>query len=228
MQLAGQPFGLIFDLDGTLIESAPAIAAVANEFLRSQGLPTLTMAETISFIGGGSQEFVRLMLQSRGAYVEAIFDQNFSLFSEIYLDASPALNEPFPGVETALRTMAAQGYPLALCTNKPEAPTKRIIDTLGWTDLFGALIAGDTLPVKKPDPTPLLEAAKRIDCSSFLYFGDSEVDEETAARARQPFVLFTEGYRKAAPEDMQHAAKFSDYTQLGAIVESLARALFGK
>lgn len=214
-------FGLIFDLDGTLIESALAITAVANEFLRTQGLSELTQEETISFIGGGSQEFVRLMLQSRNAYVETDFARNFSHFSEIYLDASPELNQPFPGVETALRAMAAKGYRLAMCTNKPEAPTKRIVDALGWTDLFGALIAGDTLPVKKPDPTPLLEAAKRIDCTSYLYFGDSEVDEQCAARANQPFVLFTQGYRKTAPEDMRHAASFSDYTELASIVESL-------
>jgi len=214
-----ETFGLIFDLDGTLIDSAPSITAVANAFLATLSLAPLVEKETISFIGGGSEQFVRLMLESRGAYDAPLFDTNFAKFSQIYVSAAPELNHPYPGAETALRRLAEQGYALALCTNKPEAPTKKIIDALGWGDLFGAVIAGDTLPVKKPNPLPLQEAAKRIACRSLLYFGDSETDAATAENAGHPFVLFTEGYRKSSVQEMRHTARFSNYSELSQIVE---------
>lgn len=213
--------GLIFDLDGTLIESAPAITAVANAFLDTLGLSPLRLEETISFIGGGSQQFVRLALESREAYEPKEFDALFERFSTIYIASSPELNRPFPGAEDALREMHELGYRLALCTNKPAAPTQRILKALAWEDLFGAVIAGDTLAVKKPDPLPLLEAANRVGCATLFYVGDSETDAETARRASKPFVLFTKGYRKSGLSEIPHVAHFSSYTELAGIVGSL-------
>lgn len=218
-----QPTGLIFDLDGTLIESAPAITAVANEFLATIGQTPLVVKETISFIGGGSQQFVQLMLESRGAYLPAEFESHYARFSEIYLGASPEQNHAFPGAEAALRALAARGYPLALCTNKPEAPTQRIVDALGWRDLFPVVIAGDTLAVKKPDPAPLREAARQLGVAQLLYVGDSETDAATAEAADERFLLFTEGYRKTEVAKMRHTASFSDYGWLEAIVSRLTQ-----
>ncbi len=215
------PIGLVFDLDGTLVDSAPAITAVANEFLATLNLAPLTIQETVSFIGGGSPQFVGLMLKSREAFDAARFDQNFASFSAIYRAASPELNQPFPGAEAALRGLAERGHAIALCTNKPAAPTQRIVEALGWDDLFGAVIAGDTLPVKKPNPAPLREAARRIGCLSVLFFGDSETDAATAKAAGEPFVLFTEGYRKSSVEELAPAAHFSHYEQLRGLIESL-------
>jgi len=216
-----EEIGLIFDLDGTLIKSAPAITSVANEFLGTLGLPSVKLKETISFIGGGSEQFVRLLLESRKAYSQNEFATRFATFSKIYVAASPELNQPFMGAEKALREMAKRGHPLALCTNKPAAPTHQIIEALGWGDLFGAIVAGDTLAVKKPNPAPLFKAAKAIGCRLLLYVGDSEVDAATAEAAAQPFVLFTEGYRKTAVEGIEHAANFSEYSQLGDVVGGL-------
>tara|TARA_R110002073_G_scaffold336557_1_gene535423 strand:+ start:16043 stop:16723 length:681 start_codon:yes stop_codon:yes gene_type:complete len=212
--------GLVFDLDGTLIESAPAIRAVGNQFLASLNLEPLSLGETVACIGGGSPQFVRLILEARSAYEEAVFDDRFLQFTKLYNAASPHLNRPFEGAEDALRSLASAGHALALCTNKPAAPTMKVLDALGWSNLFGAVIAGDTLPIRKPDPAPLLEAARRIDCQSILYFGDSEVDAETAVNASVPFVLFTEGYRKATEDELVHVARYSSYSEFGSVVAS--------
>ncbi len=221
--MANSEAGIIFDLDGTLIDSAPAITAVANDFLATLKLAPLEVAETISFIGGGSQQFVRLMLESRDAYEEGLFERQFSDFSGIYLDAAPDLNTPFAGVEEVLEELLGAGHPLALCTNKPEAPTRRIVAHFGWQQFFPVIVAGDTLTVKKPNPAPLYSAMKSIDRESVFFVGDSETDASTAAAAGQPFLLFTEGYRKTAVADLHCAASFSHYSEFRGSVASLTR-----
>ena len=217
----GRRPGVVFDLDGTLIASAPAIQAVANAYLAEAGLgPPLSVEETIAFVGGGSPVFVEKMLASRGLPHPADMGARYAAFQVHYRNANPALNVPYAGAEAALDALAAAGHVLALCTNKPAAPTAKVLAALGWEGRFARVVAGDTLPVKKPDPAPLHHAAEAVGWP-YVYVGDSEVDAETARRAGVPFLLHTEGYRHAEVADMPHAEAFSDWAEVPALVARL-------
>ena len=125
------------------------------------------------------------------------------------------------GVAEAVGALRADGWRLGLCTNKPISPTRAVLTHFGMTDWFDVVIGGDSLAVRKPDPAPLLAGMVRMGASRVVYVGDSEVDAETARAARQPFALFTEGYRKTDVDQMPHDRAFGDYAALPAIAAAL-------
>lgn len=211
---------IIFDLDGTLVQSAAAIRDIVTNYMVERGLPALTLEEAHVYIGHGSPYFLTQALKARDAFDPATFDAEYDRLQYFYRTAPGSANVPFAGVTEALKTLHGRGFKLAVCTNKPAAPTKVVLDAHGWTPLFGAVIAGDTLEEKKPDPAPLHEAARRLGFEIALYVGDSDVDAEAAKAAGYPFFLFTEGYRKAAVEDLPHAVAFSDFLELPGLVEA--------
>lgn len=190
---------LVFDLDGTLIHSAAEIHGVANDVLAAEGLPGLSYELVASFVGNGLPTLVARVLAHLGlpdqgerharmvGAFESIYEQRFDLTSL------------YPGVERMLTDLSAR-YRLAICTNKPQGPTRAVLAHFKLTDLFPVVIGGDTLPRRKPDPAPLIEAIRLSGNGPAIFVGDSEVDAETARNAQVPFALFTGGYRKTAPE----------------------------
>ena len=206
---------VIFDLDGTLIDSAEAVMRIAGRFLAEQGAPPLTISETRGFVGNGGDVFARRMLRSRGLEAEGEAGAaNVARFLALYADAPGGENPPYPGVEAMLDALAPLS--LALCTNKPHAPTMNVLDALGWSARFSAVVAGDTLAVKKPNPEPLYHAIRALDVSlaRTLFVGDSEVDTDTAQAAGISYALHTNGYRKTAAEDLPAALRFDDFEVL--------------
>lgn len=205
---------IVFDLDGTLIHSAPDIRAAANSALAAEGAEALDMDTTIAFIGNGVPKFAERAVRLRGLGDGAearvtqgmleFFDRNPAEFSRLY-----------DGIEQLLPALRADGHRLGICTNKPEAPARAILDILGIADAFDVVFGGDSLPVKKPDPAPLHATFEALGGGARLYVGDSEVDAETAARAGVPFALYTEGYRKVPVEGLTHEFRFSDFAELG-------------
>ena len=205
---------IVFDLDGTLIHSAPDIRAAANSALAAEGAEALDMDTTIAFIGNGVPKFAERAVRLRGLGDGAearvtqgmldFFDRNPAEFSRLYA-----------GIDQLLPALRADGHRLGICTNKPEAPARAILDILGIADAFDVVFGGDSLPVKKPDPAPLHATFEALGGGARLYVGDSEVDAETAARAGVPFALYTEGYRKVPVEDLTHEFRFSDFAELG-------------
>lgn len=217
--------GIIFDLDGTLIESAPAICDITNRFMDKRGLPPLSVEETRGYIGNGAARLLELALQARKAFQEDAFASDLEVFQELYAAAPPEANIPMPGCREAMETLSASGHRLALCTNKPMAPTRALIDAMGWSELLGVIVAGDSLPERKPHPAPLLKAASDLNQDHAIYIGDSEVDAATAEAAGLPFILYTAGYRKAPVDALRHTAAFDSFEQLPALVDTLlARA----
>lgn len=207
---------LIFDLDGTLVDSAPDIAAAGNAVLAAEGLPPVPFAQARGFIGNGAAVFVQRMERAASATNDpARTPRMVRAFIERYEHAH-GLTQPYDGVPETLRALAAAGHPMALCTNKPEIPARHLLAALGWSDLFPVLVGGDTVGILKPDPAPLLAAADRLgqDPASILFVGDSETDAETAARAAVPFALFTGGYRKTAVADLPHTVAFDHWSDL--------------
>lgn len=218
--LVPDPVGLIFDLDGTLIDSAPDIHATANKVLGAEGLAPFDFATVCSFIGNGVGVLVSRLLQSRGlagsgpdhTRIVAAFIRNY--------EEAVDLTTLYPGVSRALDVLSAAGHPMAICTNKPASPARAVLRHFHLAHHFPVIIGGDTLPQRKPDPAPLLAAQHAMGCANILFIGDSEVDAETAIRAGRPFLLFTEGYRKTAAEALGAKAIFSHYDDLPALVRT--------
>ncbi|MDG2406642.1 MAG: phosphoglycolate phosphatase [Paracoccaceae bacterium] len=205
---------IVFDLDGTLIDSAPDIHLGVNMMLEEQGEAALDLATVTSFIGNGLPHLVKLVMMARDINPDhhtnwvAAMDQH-------YERANGQLTRLYPGVRQCLDQLHSDGHSLAICTNKPLRPAKEILAKFGLEALFDQIVGGDSLPSRKPDPEMLLAcfAANRG-----LYVGDSEVDAETADRATIPFALFRHGYRKKPVEQLVHTYGFDDFSELQAIV----------
>lgn len=205
---------IIFDLDGTLLDSAPDIQATANTVLTQRGLPPVTLAQTRSFIGSGAGAFVDRMIAAVGLRTDqAGRDRIEAEFIAIY-ESAHALTRIYPGVVAALDRLARAGWRLGLCTNKPMGPTRAVLEHFGLSAHFAAVAGGDTLPVRKPDPAPLHHVHAALGGGPAVYVGDSEVDAQTALAAGIPFALFTEGYRHGALSEIPHQVHFSCYTTL--------------
>ena len=216
----GPGIGIVFDLDGTLVESAPAIRDVANAYMAELGLPPLDLAETRSYVGSGASRFLERALVARGAHEAELFEVRYQAFHALYGAAPPEANLPMPGSIAAMQALVQSGHRLALCTNKPMTPTGLIIDALGWRSLLQVVVAGDSLPERKPHPAPLQKAARDLGRTFTIYVGDSEVDAACAQAAGLPFVLYTGGYLNG-PLPAEPAARFGDFAELPGIVAAL-------
>lgn len=212
---------VIFDLDGTLIDSAPDIHAASNRVLGEQGLAPVTLAEVRGFIGRGVPHLIACLLQASGrdpaGPLHAPMLASFTAGYESAVD----LTVVYPGVMAALDALAAMGCTLGICTNKPHGATLAVLRHLRMLDRFGVVIGGDSLTLRKPDPAPLRAAAEALGGAPLVYIGDSEVDAETAARAGIAFLLYTEGYRQAPVAALPHRAAFADWAVVPGLVAGL-------
>lgn len=208
-----------FDLDGTLADTLPDIAAALNHALSLLGKRSLDPESVRHLVGGGAKALLRAAVP--GAETELI-----ERLYPIYLDAYAAHicegTRVYPGVETALDALAARGVNLALCTNKPERTTGLLVEALGWEGRFAAIVSADTLPVRKPDPLPLTEAIARAGGGRAAYVGDSIVDADTARAAGVPFVAIGFGFSDRPAETFGADAVIGDYAELIPTLERLA------
>jgi phosphoglycolate phosphatase len=215
---------IVFDLDGTLVDSAELLRDVGNKVLVELDLPLMVTDEARLYIGNGAQAFLEKMLRARDYNVQDALADELDRFLMYYSAAPGHANKPFPWVADTLKDLTDQGHHLALCTNKPTAPTQVLLKDLGWVEYFQAVICGDTLQQRKPDPAPLLEAIRRLPMSQSFYVGDSEVDASTAQSAGIPFIFFTEGYAAHPIEQWPIAATFRDFRDLPSLLMKLAHA----
>lgn len=207
---------VIFDLDGTLIDSAPDIHNAASRVLSEAGLPPVTFEQSRGFVGRGARVFVERMERAvAGANDPARTVHLHARFLHFYERAHED-TRMYPNVPEMLARLAHQGLALGLCTNKPIGPTRAVLAHLGWEDVFAHVIGGDSLPVAKPDPAPLLAVVDGLGLTldQIAYIGDSETDAETAEAAGARFGLYTEGYRKSPVDALFHHFRFSDYRAL--------------
>lgn len=214
---------VIFDLDGTLIDSAPDIHATANTVLAGEGLGDLDLPTVRSFIGRGVPHLVGRLLGAHGIEDAPRQARMVAEFGRHY-DSAVNLTTVFPGVPQALAQLRAQGHVLGICTNKPVLPARAILRHVGLLDHFAVLIGGDSCPERKPHPAPLLLARSACGEGPAVYVGDSEVDAECAAAAGLPLVLYTHGYRHAPAETLPHAALLDDFARLPEVLDALMPA----
>jgi phosphoglycolate phosphatase len=217
---------IIFDLDGTLVDSVPDIHAAVNRMLADHGDAPMDIAQVRSFIGNGVPVLIAKVMAARGDNPDdtALHADLEACFMRHYMAAPTDLGAPFPGVIAALDALAAAGHRLALCTNKPEAPARAILRDLDLADRLPVVIGGDSLPVRKPDPAPLLAAAAALGDGPAIYVGDSEVDVETAQRAGMTFLLFSGGYRRTPVADLPNDGVFDAFADLPGLIADLASA----
>ena len=213
---------VVFDLDGTLIHSAPDIHAAVNRTLADEGADPLSLAQVAGFIGNGVPVLLQRVMAARHEAPDAARHADLVARFMRHYEADPAtLTTIYPGVEAALCHLAGAGWKIGLCTNKPAAASWKILEHFGLSELFSVVIGGDSLPQRKPDPTPLLAAAAELDTDPVLFVGDSEIDAATALAAGLRFALFTEGYRHAPLHDLPHHGLFSHHDDLPALLDHL-------
>lgn len=213
---------IVFDLDGTLIDSAPDIHAAANKVFITNGLQPFPFEVVKGFIGNGVGVLVERLLQSQG--LDPAGPLHRALVAEFISICEDAhdLTVIFPGVTEALEALLQQGHRLGLCTNKPSAPARAALRHFRLDKHFSVVIGGDSLPQRKPDPAPLLAALAGMGPGPAIFVGDSEVDAETAQRAGVTFALFTEGYRKAPSDSLGAKLIFTDFAALPGLIAHLA------
>ncbi|MEM6487426.1 MAG: phosphoglycolate phosphatase [Pseudomonadota bacterium] len=216
---------VVFDLDGTLVHSAPDIHAAANAVLAEIGRPPLSLDQVCGFIGNGVVKLIERALAATGGVRD--LDTAVARFRAIYGAAPARLTQPYEGVRACLSALRRADLALAVCTNKPEAPARAILQALDLSAPFPVVVGGDTVGVAKPDPAPLLAClgALGVGVGDTLFVGDSETDEDTAQRAGVAFAHFTRGYRNKPADAFRAAFAFDDYAALAPFVLGGAPAI---
>jgi phosphoglycolate phosphatase len=195
------PYSLvIFDLDGTLVDSAPAIARAVNRTLTDWKLRNYDLAQITGWIGEGSRQLITYAMRAAGsdADIDAVMPGFLEHYGETALEA-----QPYPGVEDTLAALHGQGVKLAVCTNKPEQFVRPLLQARGLLQYFDGILGGDTLPERKPSGVPLLHlcAQAGVEPRDALMVGDSEIDALSAHNAGVPLVLVRYGYHKSLDLD---------------------------
>lgn len=184
----------VFDLDGTLIDSAPDIAAVLARVLAADGLAPLALHEVRGMIGDGARQLLKRGFAARGREAE---ERHLAAFIADY-EAEPVRETVcYPGIADVLASLRGQGWRLGLCTNKPIGPTLRILDALGLAPYFCAAAGGDSTPYRKPDPRHLACVLADMEVSHAVMVGDHENDLAAAAGLGLPAIFCSWGYGAA-------------------------------
>lgn len=192
---------LTFDLDGTLLDTLPDLAAAANAMLAELGRPPLPIATIASFIGHGTVNLVARCLPDVSDVDVTALAAAQTIFRRHYTVENGRRSRPFPGVMAALGQLAEAGLPLAVVTNKPAQFSEPLLVATGLADFFQFVICGDTLAEKKPHPLPLLHACQRfgVTPAENLHIGDSRHDAAAARAAGCPVWLLPHGYNAGEP-----------------------------
>ncbi|ERL56499.1 phosphoglycolate phosphatase [Psychrobacter aquaticus] len=191
---------LIFDFDGTLIDSVPDLADAANIMLSQLGKPTYPIDTIQEWVGNGARMLVERALSGNVEIDPNLLDTEVEAAERLFFDAYAAHDTSktaaYPDVDDGLKQLTDAGFTLALVTNKPIRFVPDILASLGWTSYFAMVLGGDSLPVKKPDPTPLLHVCKtlKFDSLQTLMIGDSINDIQAGKRANIDTVGLSYGY----------------------------------
>ena len=215
---------VVFDLDGTLVDTAPDLISALNFVLDREGLPPVPLQSARTLIGAGVRRLLErgLEVDGRHAGVEDI-DRLTDDFIEYYAAHIADASRPFDGLESALDDLEAQGYRFAVCTNKLEWLSKRLLDRLGLSARFAAICGADTFGISKPDPAILQQTVARAggQLSTAIMVGDAGPDIGVARRAGIPVIGVEFGYTDVPIADLKPDRLIGHMSELPAAVESL-------
>ena len=193
-----KPAMVLIDVDGTLVDSVPDLAYCVDEMMLAIGRQPHGEARVRDWVGNGVERLVRRALvgQLEGEPDNESFKQAYPIFLDLYAENTCKRSKLYPGVAEGMAYMQSAGYKLGCVTNKAEQFTLPILEQLGVRDAFGIVVSGDTLPVKKPDPLPLLHAAEKLGVTAeeSLMLGDSQSDVKAARAAGFQIICMSYGY----------------------------------
>lgn len=214
---------IVFDLDGTLVDSVPDLAGSLDTLMAERGLAPIGVETARRLIGHGIPNLVRRALAERG--VEWQDDTGAAAvkrFTEIYGARVAQETRPYADVETVLEQLAGEGWRMAVCTNKMERFARQIVDHLGLSRHFAVVAGPDTFGVGKPDPRHLTETAAAAGGGHpVLFVGDSEVDIATGKAAGVPVIALTYGYTKTPLDDLGADRLIDTFAELPDAIASL-------
>jgi phosphoglycolate phosphatase len=212
---------LIFDLDGTLVDSVPDLAAAVNTLLAEHGRAALAEPEIAGMVGDGVAALVERALLARSGGIALV--PAVARYVALYEANATTLTRPYPGVAKMLAELARAGVGLAVCTNKPEQATRAVLDGLGLARFFPVVLGGDSLPARKPDPAPLLAALDQLGAAAgqSVMIGDHRNDV-LAARAAGAHVIFARyGYGLATLRELAPDAMLDRFADLPRVLQAL-------
>ena len=195
---------VIFDLDGTLVDTAPDLMGATNFVLGGLGRRALAMDEVRAFVGHGARALLTRGLAATGGLPEGYdVEPDYRRFVAYYSATIAGASAPFPGIVRLLDRLKDEGFGLGVCTNKLEGLSVQLLEALDLAKYFGSVVGPDTLGIAKPDPKPFYEAVNRLDLDSprALMVGDSETDILTARNAGVPVIGVPFGYTPRPVED---------------------------
>jgi phosphoglycolate phosphatase len=217
---------VIFDLDGTLADTSRDLIAAANTCFKDLGHgPLLDPVADKSIAFAGARAMLRLGFSRLSDVVEdAQIDAQYPRLLEAYDNEIDRHTTLYPGTMETIDILKSDGFGVGICTNKPSALAEKLMRRLGVRDAFGALVGADTLPVRKPDPTPFHETVRRLggDPSRTCLVGDTKTDRETARAAGVASILVTFGQEdRAGIEALEPQAIIEHYSELPTVVSAL-------
>jgi len=214
------PFDVVaFDLDGTLADTGPDLAASLNHVLAALGRPVVAPEAVRHLVGHGAKALLRNGLATSGEAPDELVERAYPIYLEHYAANICVGTACYPALEEAMDALAARGVKLAICTNKPERLTHLLVAALGWNGRFAGIVGADTLAVKKPDPAPLREAIARAGGGRAVFVGDSVTDADTARAAGVPFVAVSFGFSDQPVETLGADAVIDSYAGLIPVLE---------
>jgi phosphoglycolate phosphatase len=218
---------LVFDLDGTLIDTAPDLVDTLNVIFAREGMPPVPYETARNLIGGGARAMITRGIAAEGRAVEpAELERMFADFLDHYASHIADRSRPFPGLIEALDALAADGFRFAVCTNKLEALSVQLLERLDLARRFAAICGQDTFGVQKPDPRVLRQtiAAAGGDPGATTMIGDSLTDIRTARAAGIPVIAVDFGYSEQPVAELGPDRVISHFAQLREAVAAVSPA----
>ncbi len=219
---------VIFDLDGTLVDTAPDLMRATNHVLEARGRRPITMDEVRVFVGHGARALLTRGLAATGGLPEGYdVEPDYKLFVQFYSENIAGGSTVFPGLIALLERLKAEGYGLGVCTNKLETLSVLLLEALDLTKYFGSVVGPDTLGIAKPDPRPFHESVKRLNLKNpvAIMIGDSETDILTARNAGVPVIGVPFGYTPQPVESYNPDRMIRHYDEAYPVLQELfARA----
>ena len=215
---------VIFDLDGTLVDTAPDLMRATNHVLESLGRRPISMEEVRSFVGHGARALLTRGLAATGGLPEAYdVEPDYIRFVDYYSQNIAEGSTPFPGLIRLLDRLKAEGFGLGVCTNKLEGLSVQLLEALKLSPYFGAVVGPDTLGIAKPDPRPFREAVSRLGLIAprALMVGDSETDILTARNAGVPVIAVPFGYTPKPVQDFGPDRMISHFDEAYEAIQDL-------
>jgi phosphoglycolate phosphatase len=221
------PRAVVFDLDGTLVDSAPDIMAVLNGTLATDGLAPFDVERVKMMVGGGSRRLIERALAARGESAETSrIDRLVEIFEKVYADNPCQDTRIFPGAVALMEKLAARGVRLGLCTNKPGSATLPLLRALDLARRLGAVVTGSDGFAKKPDAAMLAATFARLGCTAQdgVMIGDSTADVGCARAAGCPVVLVSFGYTQEPASALGADAVVDDFDAILPILQTIHRS----